>query len=226
MADLVAQVKEMQKTDPQAKQQWHQYCTAEGGGVKDPAKHEASFLETFISNYNAGMVFQTDDSGDSEDKVKMVELFKMGQKKSAHWKSAWQGYCKQYGGGNFDPSRHDEAFMSQFFDYLGKGAVMTLKVGSMWGPMGGMAMMGGMGGRGGMMGGRGGGPAAKRRKTESSGDAEKDALVERIKKFQRASQDQKEQWWNHADANLGNVRDPVKHDASVLEEFCNDFGVP
>merc|ERR1712146_586801 len=96
--------------------------------------------------------------------------------------------------------------------------------------MGGMGMggmgMGGMGGMmgngmGGMKGGKGGsGGGFKRKEAPNTGDANKDELINRIKAFQRSDPSQKEQWWNYCDTHLSGNRDPARHDAETLEDFC------
>jgi len=228
---LTAQIKEMQRSDATAKEQWWMYCDAEGAGVRDPAKHDASFLATFINSYDSGMRFEpANDLG---------ELFKEGQRKSSSWKQAWASYCTLYGDGKSDPTKKDQAFLVGFFDYMGQRGAMALSsmgamasIGSMVG-MPGMAGMTGMGSMGGMAGmarstismGTLGAPAAKRMRTEvfpiSSGDPEKDALVSRVKAYQRSGDEQKQTWWTYCDTMLGGKRDPAKHDVATLQEFVD-----
>eukprot|EP00425_Heterocapsa_triquetra_P031224 CAMPEP_0195111742 /NCGR_PEP_ID=MMETSP0448-20130528/96998_1 /TAXON_ID=66468 /ORGANISM="Heterocapsa triquestra, Strain CCMP 448" /LENGTH=75 /DNA_ID=CAMNT_0040148541 /DNA_START=1 /DNA_END=225 /DNA_ORIENTATION=- len=52
--DPVATIKQMQKNDPAAREQWQAYCEQHGNGVRDPAKHEPHFMQTFIQRYTAG----------------------------------------------------------------------------------------------------------------------------------------------------------------------------
>lgn len=47
-ADLVNQIKEMQRSNPDAKQAWWTYCDEQLGGVKDPRRHGAEVLQAFI----------------------------------------------------------------------------------------------------------------------------------------------------------------------------------
>merc|ERR1719162_365133 len=75
-------------------------------------------------------------------------------------------------------------------------------------------MMGGGGGKG------GGGMQM------SSGDPVKDALVNRIKGFQRMGPEQKDLWHRYSDAYLGGKRDPGKHDTATLQEFVNNHNLP
>ncbi|CAK0907805.1 unnamed protein product, partial [Prorocentrum cordatum] len=51
---LVNRVKRMQSRDPDAREQWSALCVKHGGGVRDPARHDASFLQSFIARYHNG----------------------------------------------------------------------------------------------------------------------------------------------------------------------------
>merc|ERR1719265_2250558 len=84
-----------------------------------------------------------------------------------------------------------------------------------------MGMMGGKGGKGmmGMMGMMGGEPMAKKPKVAiSTGSPAKDAMVEKIKAFQRSDPANKEAWGAFC-AEHGNVRDPARHEEHVLQIF-------
>eukprot|EP00420_Gonyaulax_spinifera_P025321 CAMPEP_0197903102 /NCGR_PEP_ID=MMETSP1439-20131203/55115_1 /TAXON_ID=66791 /ORGANISM="Gonyaulax spinifera, Strain CCMP409" /LENGTH=60 /DNA_ID=CAMNT_0043524191 /DNA_START=71 /DNA_END=250 /DNA_ORIENTATION=+ len=50
-ANLVEQIKSIQRSDPAAKQEWWAYCETHLEGVKDPNRHDASTLRYFLSNY-------------------------------------------------------------------------------------------------------------------------------------------------------------------------------
>lgn len=52
--ELVAQIKGMQRSDANAKQAWWSYCDEQLGGFKDPNKHDAHVLETFLQAYEEG----------------------------------------------------------------------------------------------------------------------------------------------------------------------------
>ena len=49
--------------------------------------------------------------------------------------------------------------------------------------------------------------------------ADKESLVEQIKKLQRSSPDTKQAWWEYCDTQLGGIKDPNRHEAPVLSEF-------
>merc|ERR1719203_1322228 len=58
------------------------------------------------------------------------------------------------------------------------------------------------------------------------GGGQKEALVNRIKNFQRMGDLQKELWHSYADTYLNGVRDPNRHQVPVLNEFCENHAVP
>lgn len=195
----VEALKELQRTDPEGREQWGAYCDERGGGVRDPSKHDPEFVRTFLAQYSSGQRLVIPQGP-------LAELMKHGQRKSVAWKQAWAGYCQVYGGGVNDPAKHDQKFLTGFMDFLGQSGVMALS--------GGLAA--GMGGRrrgtGGMYG--------------MYVDPKKDALVNRIKAFQRMGEEQKNAWGEYCDDALGGVRDPMRHDAGVLLSFCIKHGVP
>eukprot|EP00414_Alexandrium_minutum_P002274 CAMPEP_0113824456 /NCGR_PEP_ID=MMETSP0328-20130328/3251_1 /TAXON_ID=39455 /ORGANISM="Alexandrium minutum" /LENGTH=244 /DNA_ID=CAMNT_0000792395 /DNA_START=96 /DNA_END=828 /DNA_ORIENTATION=+ /assembly_acc=CAM_ASM_000350 len=238
MEDLVATVKELQRSDYSAKEQWWAYCDAMGGGVRDPAKHDSDFVQTFINRYRAGQRFEPfgasggggggkgGGGGGAGGDSNLGALFKEGQRKSQQWKQCWALYCQSFGGGMNDPEKKDAQFLIGFLDFLGQNGNMDRPV---MPTAGGFmrvtsAVVPGMGQ-----------PAAKRPRTDggmaklpalTSGDSQKDALVQRIKTFQRSGEDAKQQWWTHCDGSLGGIRDPNRHDVDVLQQFAEAYGVP
>merc|ERR1711924_146954 len=92
----------------------------------------------------------------------------------------------------------------------------------------GMAMGGKGGGKGGKMamGGCGWGMpmGAKRPKTMGTGNAAKDALVEKIKAFQRSGEESKQAWWSYV-ADHGDIRDPARHEVHVFQQFISGMGI-
>lgn len=53
-AQLVDQIKSLQRSDPAAKQAWWDYCDIELQGVKDPNRHEPNVLRTWLDDYTSG----------------------------------------------------------------------------------------------------------------------------------------------------------------------------
>jgi len=247
-ADPVAAIKQMQREDPNAKEQWWAYCESLGNGVRDPAKHPPAFLQTFISQYQSGVQFETPQtSGD------FVQVFKELQKRSENFRASWASYCQSQGKGVNDPSKHNKEYMVSFIDQLCRMSNMHMgipiggwgappakrpRLGVMEGPMlprgppmmPMMPIMGGKG-KGGCGGGCGGFAAGIRSKPGPYGppmavtDPVKQGLVDKIKTYQRASQAQKELWWSYCDTVLQGTRDPAKHDKATLSKFIADNGI-
>eukprot|EP00927_Polykrikos_kofoidii_P044722 TRINITY_DN38610_c0_g1_i1.p1 TRINITY_DN38610_c0_g1~~TRINITY_DN38610_c0_g1_i1.p1 ORF type:complete len:233 (-),score=40.58 TRINITY_DN38610_c0_g1_i1:244-942(-) len=215
MNSMVERIKEMQRTDPTAKEQWGAYCDNQGGGVRDPAKHDVIFLQDFLSRYRSGVRLE------SADKVNLALLFKEGQRKSHNWKRAWAAYCQLYGQGKNDPTKHDAQFLTGFLDYMGQQAAISLQMGGVLGIAGGATRP----------------PKANSRIAAwqsgqaegnyfvGSGDAVKEQLVQQVKSLQRSGPLQKQQWWDFCDNSLGGIRDPAKHTVSTLSRFLDMHGV-
>jgi len=51
---LVDQIKKLQRSSPEAKQAWWDYCDTQLGGIKDPNRHEAPVLAEFIQAHQEG----------------------------------------------------------------------------------------------------------------------------------------------------------------------------
>jgi hypothetical protein len=213
--NLVIQVKELQKNDHEAKQQWCIYTDLNGQGKRDPSKHGADFLKSFLSGYASGKRFQTE-----EENLNVPALTKYLQKKSEPFKVVWAQYCNFVGGGVHDPVKHEPMFHIQFFDHLARSSMSNMAGVPGIPPPEGMAV--------------GGAPMKRMRDSDnsgpkpvvSSGDPVKDQLVQRIKNYQKLGQQEKELWWNHCETHLGGVRDPGRHDVATLQDFVNNYQVP
>mmetsp|Transcript_70333 Transcript_70333/g.205703 ORF Transcript_70333/g.205703 Transcript_70333/m.205703 type:complete len:298 (+) Transcript_70333:60-953(+) len=228
-ADVVAAVKELQRTDPAAREQWRLYCENQGGGVRDPNKHPTQFLQVFLSEFHAGIRPEIS----SQQASSLVDFVKEGQRKSAHWKQAWSLYCQSYGAGINDPSKHNQQFLVAFLDFLGQNGVAAF---------GSAPPTPGADPTGTVPGADAAERLLKRPRTTapgmpvpglfpgvmpmpmpvvgvSTGDLEKDALVMRVKAFQRSGDAQRQLWSDYCDERLNGKRDPVKHDKIILETF-------
>jgi len=210
---MVDVLKQMQRSDPVAKEQWHAYVEAYGNNIRDPAKHDISFIESFVTQYQAGARLE------STAGKELVEYIKQGKRKSPAWKQIWEMYADTRmvdGRPKHDPAAHPSDFLEGFFEFIGNMAVGSGAV--MGGGLGGMGSFGGMGGYGGMGFGE---SAPKMLKTGSD-----NPLVQRIKSYQRMGQAQKDAWHTYCDTNLGGSRDPARHDEAALQTFISQHGVP
>merc|ERR1719215_1514332 len=228
---MVSAVKDMQKGDQQARDQWVAYTDHHGGSTRDPAKHPADFLQGFITHYKSGARLPVSSINASDG---VVETFKVTQRRSLAFKTLWSNYCVQYGRGLMDPSKHDVEFCSYFLENVAEQALTQ-------GGANGMMMAGGGGVPGvpagvpGMPGGCGGCDPnmAKRMKMDdmvalqSAGvDERKARVVAQLKAYQRLGNQQCDLWCLYADTYLGGLRDPMAHETNTLEEFCVNHQVP
>jgi len=228
MADLVQQVKDIQRNDPDGKQAYIKYCDEYGNSVRDPAKHDAAFLQYFVQQYNSGAyagMAATVPAGFSGGKGDgkgggLAELFKEGQRGAPNFKEAWSTF-QSMNGGMGDPHKAGKDTLVSFLEFACQQTIMNMK---MLAPMG---MMGGKGCGKGEWGGNawGGEPMAKKpRVPVSTGNPAKDVLVEKIKTFQRSSEANKEAWGAFC-AEHGNIRDPARHEEHVLQVFITGYGI-
>lgn len=230
---LAAAVKEMQRSDPIAREQWGAYCDTHGRGLRDPARHDATFIQNFVSHYNAGMRFEAASAAGAAAGVSaaagvnaanLAELFKEGQRKSAPWKSAWAQYGQVYGGGVNDPAKHEAEFLVGFMDFLGQRGLLAMQMiaPNLAAPTPAAAAPPTGVKRPRTASATGGAPAAA---PAASGDPLKDALVIRVKAYQRSGDDAKAAWATYCDAQLGGVRDPARHDSVTLSQFVVAYGI-
>eukprot|EP00933_Yihiella_yeosuensis_P048715 TRINITY_DN4507_c1_g4_i1.p1 TRINITY_DN4507_c1_g4~~TRINITY_DN4507_c1_g4_i1.p1 ORF type:complete len:193 (-),score=28.72 TRINITY_DN4507_c1_g4_i1:47-625(-) len=185
---LVNRVKDLQRKSPAAKEQWGQQCESAGYNFRDPSRHTPEFIRNFLAKHERAAV----------EASEVADLFKAGQRRSAHWKEAWASYCQQYGNHVHDPAKHEEFFMIAFLDYLGYHGHVAISNGE-------------------------GAPPGKRSRRE---DPIKDDLIERIKAFQRSDDDAKQSWHNYCDANPCRIRDPSRHTLDFLKVFVERYNVP
>lgn len=119
LSELAGRVKAIQRQSDKSKQQWWAWCDAHGGGVRDPQRHTATFLERFFEALESGTIPEIDTIGTSpatDEKGELANRVKRGQRTSMEFKQQWWVYCDTLGGGIRDPSRHDVAFLKRFFD--------------------------------------------------------------------------------------------------------------
>lgn len=135
VSDAVTKLKELQRSDAVGKAQWEAFTDQNGGGVRDPSKHDALFVQSFLTQYQSGVRLQVAPS------TSLVDLVKEGQRKSTSWKSCWAAYCQIHGGGVNDPAKHDNAFLAKFLNFLGSSGERMLTMTS--NPMMGMGIPGG-----------------------------------------------------------------------------------
>lgn len=131
-ASLVQQIKNLQRSDPEMKEQWQQYCQSLGG-MCDPSRHGASTLQEFLNTYGydsgtgdsgpisppAGRAARAGGKGGKALKPasKSSDFIRLGAVLCPRFKSAWAQYCRLYGQGFSDPAKYDDAFLQEFASY-------------------------------------------------------------------------------------------------------------
>merc|ERR1719188_1620242 len=114
---LQEQIKNLQRSDPQGKEQWIAYCKMFGEGKCDPSKHDDEFIDHFLNQYNAGARLD----GAASEGQGLQDQIKAMQRSDPAGKEQWIAYCEQFGGGKCDPNKHDDAFISSFLSQYSSG---------------------------------------------------------------------------------------------------------
>lgn len=222
---LQDEVKKLQRSEPNAKEQWISWCDQYGEGKRDPGRHTEEFLQTFLASYKTGMRLPGEAENLGIDKVT-----KSMQRRSRPFKEVWAQYCVVNGGGKSDPLKHPAQHHMAFYDYLAsvvnelmqcvaEGSEIRNQISEE-------------------------SPCIKRLRliTPTTGNAlpeavaqvpgvAKDALVAQIKAYQRMGEEQRTAWQNYCDRKLGGARDPARHDTNSLLQFAlqivdNPDGLP
>jgi hypothetical protein len=109
--ELVEKIKDMQRSDPTAKQKWWEYTDQNHGGVHDPKRHDVTVLQGFVSQMELmGMVIP----GSGSEKWELVKKIKDMQRSDPAAKQKWWDYTDQNLGGVHDPKKHDVTVLQTF----------------------------------------------------------------------------------------------------------------
>jgi len=211
--DLPTQVKDIQRADGTGKLAWGKYCLDFGGNIRDPSKHDPAFLQAFITDYQQGKIIldaTTAAAVETKPTSALADLIKEGQRASPAFKQAWSVYQNYRNAKMNDPALAGKDVLIEFLEFSSQQALNV------------MYMNGGYSrGGGGVM------PPTKRVKTGpvSTGDPVKDALIEKIKQFQRTGEEQRQAWSYFCDEQMGKKRDPACYDNETLQYFLSSSGI-
>eukprot|EP00418_Pyrodinium_bahamense_P016798 CAMPEP_0179102390 /NCGR_PEP_ID=MMETSP0796-20121207/47388_1 /TAXON_ID=73915 /ORGANISM="Pyrodinium bahamense, Strain pbaha01" /LENGTH=588 /DNA_ID=CAMNT_0020800265 /DNA_START=55 /DNA_END=1821 /DNA_ORIENTATION=+ len=114
-ADLVKQVKLAQRGSVDVQEAWHTLCDEEGGGIRDPKRHEAWFLRRFLDDFESGAF------GTKKPAEDLIARVKAAQRTSPDIKESWHSFCDAEGCGMYDPRRYGDDFLLRFLDQTGFG---------------------------------------------------------------------------------------------------------
>jgi len=237
--------KEGQSKSSNWKCAWWAYCQTYGGGVNDPMKHETNFLSGFLDFVGQQGALALSVSGtapvpkgsaadpaakraklavDSSalvslgvasgfgqpapapdaEKADLITRVKDYQRQGEAQKTEWGVFCDTHLGGIRDPARHDANVLQQFLLQSPQLQLPSTQVVTEPPPPPAPLVVL---------------PMITNSRDGSSGDPVKDEFVSKIKAFQRTSEENKSAWGAFCDANLGGIRDPNRHEASVLAQF-------
>lgn len=208
------EVKRLQRSEPNAKEQWYSWCEQYGQDKRDPAKHSEEFLQTFLSSYKTGMRLPGEAEG-----LKIENVTKALQRRSRTFKDVWQKYCDVQGGGKHDPSKHQSQYHMEFYNFLSttvtdilqclaEGQDISSQISEETPVIKRLRMLPGLA------------PSALPDHAVAVPGVAKEALVQQIKAYQRMGTEQKQCWENYCDTQLRGVRDPNRHDTNALLQFA------
>mmetsp|Transcript_106946 Transcript_106946/g.300747 ORF Transcript_106946/g.300747 Transcript_106946/m.300747 type:complete len:467 (-) Transcript_106946:94-1494(-) len=194
---LVLQVKRLQVTSQEDKDYWHEYCDADGGGIRDPTRHDVAFLLEFLNRIGVDALAY-DESALVHDEVTwpksggapeaLISEVKSVQRHSTELRDMWHDHCDTRGSGIRDPGRHSESFLQEFLTQ-----VQATDTSISW-------------------------PSTQ---VET---AEKGALISQVKRLQVSSKEAKDQWHEYCDTEGGGSRDPARHNVAFIREFLRRMG--
>jgi len=120
-AELVRHAKNVGSSSPEAKQAWIDLCEAEGGGFRDPRKHEAWFLQKYLDMMGGSHVAQP-----APERRQLVAEVKAMQKGSASAKQRWVEFCVERCNSVYDPKSIRAELLRQWLDEMESAAAPDL----------------------------------------------------------------------------------------------------
>lgn len=220
--ELVQFVRSSQSGSRRTNELWNDFCDAEGGGTRDPSRHNTAFLREFLASldgWESKGARKRDRGRDREwEREPAVHLepkapkwAEQQQRKSEGEKSdltsqvqaalassrqvqdAWNEFCDTKGCGIRDATRHVASFLQRFLSSLGRDAPAAA-------------------------------PAAAPVPTAAgAGAGLGDDLVHRVRTAQLSSRHAREAWARLCDSTGGGVRDPGRHAPCFLRQFLNSL---
>eukprot|EP00928_Gymnodinium_smaydae_P090612 TRINITY_DN74398_c0_g1_i1.p1 TRINITY_DN74398_c0_g1~~TRINITY_DN74398_c0_g1_i1.p1 ORF type:complete len:632 (+),score=159.38 TRINITY_DN74398_c0_g1_i1:97-1992(+) len=132
---MVAKIKELQRSNADARQRWLVFCETHGSKKHDPNAHEATFLATFLQALASGILPTVAPQMTARDylaagKDALVGRVKEIQRTEHVAKHQWVAYCEGAGHRKHDPKVHDESFLFGFLQSLEAGSLPLPVAGS------------------------------------------------------------------------------------------------
>mmetsp|Transcript_63369 Transcript_63369/g.112550 ORF Transcript_63369/g.112550 Transcript_63369/m.112550 type:complete len:261 (-) Transcript_63369:300-1082(-) len=122
--DLVNKVKTWQRQSTGHRKAWELYCQVNGTTKFDPSAKEVTFLQAFLEAAEAGQIpVEQESSFERSEKQPLVEAVKRWQRQGQGHKEAWWKFCGQHGSADYDPNRHEIAFLQTFLSDCESGVI-------------------------------------------------------------------------------------------------------
>eukprot|EP00927_Polykrikos_kofoidii_P056693 TRINITY_DN50781_c0_g1_i1.p1 TRINITY_DN50781_c0_g1~~TRINITY_DN50781_c0_g1_i1.p1 ORF type:complete len:437 (-),score=86.61 TRINITY_DN50781_c0_g1_i1:113-1348(-) len=199
--ELVEEIKSLQRSDPEAKQAWWDFCSNELGGIKDPNKHDAATLLRFLNTFG-------EDSQELGSSSQNRATRKGGGDGGRSYRGGSGGGGTFRGGGESDDVDDGDSTSRGGWPSNGVSGGGAYAHGESSGKGGSYARVGDGGGGGG-------------RNNHSDPDPE---LVEFVKCGQRQSAHWKAAWHSYCDSQGGGFKDPARHEESFVLGFIEYVG--
>merc|ERR1719491_822838 len=111
-SELISTIKRFQRTSPELKQAWWEFCNSHPGKTHDPARYEADVLKAFLAMHGIQVT-------DSFIKEELVNTIKALQRSSKELKLAWWAFCDRWEGQERDPALYEVDVLQTFLAELG-----------------------------------------------------------------------------------------------------------
>ncbi|CAD7959868.1 unnamed protein product [Amoebophrya sp. A25] len=175
-------------------------------------------------------------SGGMGNQISYAEVIKTGQRSSTNFKNAWHQFCEQNNQAMYDPNKHDQSFIQQFLDHMGKAFLNSHGMPSSaqgQAPPAITPITGASGGRYGSEGqspangynADGGGKGKGKFRSNVQVDGSLGRVIELVKQGQRNSQDWKTLWIDWCQENGNGIHDPTRHSACFIIAFVLKYGL-
>jgi len=203
ISGLVNRVKAVQKTE-QGNLMWTAYLERNTSSKRDPSRHNAQFLQDFLSEADqggacggasggafGGAYVGFVGGGQDQNMSELVAAVKHGQRCSEQFKEAWSQFLASHDTSKRDPAKHDPAFLAKFLSVAPEV------------------------------------PADAGTRSQNTlpppeiQDDQHQEIINRVKYGQRTSMEFKEAWIAYVREFGGDLRDPARHDPTFLETFLS-----
>mmetsp|Transcript_80765 Transcript_80765/g.224803 ORF Transcript_80765/g.224803 Transcript_80765/m.224803 type:complete len:271 (-) Transcript_80765:156-968(-) len=120
---LVNRVKTLQRSSHDIKQLWYTHCRKSGSTGFDPNRHDEASLQAFLNSFERDQRGSESSTVNYGSKAALIQKVKDLQRSSPENRRTWYAFCSAQGTPNYDPARHDEAFLRRYVESFEAGAL-------------------------------------------------------------------------------------------------------